>query len=241
MAPAIADVLSLSRGAAAVPPQGGFRPLPVGYNDGTPMVSDKTLRSWIEQAVGGDLPAVQRLIMVHHARLRPIADQRLAPAMRAKVEPEDILQLVYADAVQHIREFEYRGADSFFHWLQRILESKLVDAHRFFHAAVRDVNREVPAAERPSMYESLAARAAVDSLTPSRIVARHEVDSLVAAALAGLSADYRRVLELRFLKGQSVAEVAGAMGRTPGAIQMLSARALRRLRESLSQLSRVEF
>jgi RNA polymerase sigma-70 factor (ECF subfamily) len=129
----------------------------------------------------------------------------------------------------------------FFHWLTRILESKLVDAHRFFHAAGRDVNREVPAAERPSAYESLAARVAADSLTPSRIVARHEVDSLVAAALAGLSANYRRVLELRFLKGHSVAEAAEMMGRTEGAIQMLSARALRRLRESLSQLSRVEF
>jgi DNA-directed RNA polymerase specialized sigma24 family protein len=92
------------------------------------MVSDKTLRSWIEQAVGGDLPAIQRLIMVHHARLRAIADQRLAPAMRSKLEPEDILQQVYADAVQHIREFEYRGADSFFHWLTRILESKLVSS-----------------------------------------------------------------------------------------------------------------
>ena len=204
------------------------------------MVSDETTRSWINQAAGGDLLAIQRLIMAHHSRLRAIADQRLAAPMRTKLEPDDVLQQVYADVIQHVGEFQYRGADSFFHWLTRILESKLIDAHRFFHAAARDVDREVPPAERPSGCESLAARAALDSLTPSRILAREEVDSLVMAALAGLSADHRRVLELRFLKGHPLTEVSELMGRSPAAVQMLCARALRRLRQSLSQLSRTE-
>ena len=204
------------------------------------MASDETTRSWINQAAGGDVLAVQKLIMVHHGRLRALADERMAAPMRAKLEPDDVLQQVYADVVQHMAEFEYRGSDSFFTWLVRILESKLIDAHRFFHAAARDLDREVPAAERPSGCESLAAHAALDSVTPSRIIARDEVDALVMAALAGLSADHRRVLELRFLKGHPVSEVSELMGRSPAAVQMLSARALRRLRQSLSQLSRAE-
>ena len=203
------------------------------------MVSEQTLRAWIEKAVDGDVPAIQRLIMVHHGRLRPIADQRISREMRAKLEPEDLLQQVYADAVQHISQFEYRGPDSFFHWMARILESRLIDAHRFFHAAVRDVDREVPAADRPSVYEVLVARVAADTPTPSRVLARDEAESLVMAALAGLSADYRQVLELRFLKELSVGEAAETMGRSPGAIQMLTARALRRLRESLRELSQI--
>ncbi len=204
------------------------------------MVSDRTVRTWVSQAVRGDPLAVQKLIMVHHSRLRAIADQRLSPTMRPKIEPEDILQQVYADAVQHIREFEDQGSGAFFGWLTRILESKLVDAHRFYHAAVRDIKREAPAAERPSEFESLAARVALDSLTPSRIVARCESESLLMAAMSGLSSDHRRVLELRFLKGLTLAGASSLMDRSPAAVQMLSARALRRLRQSLVQLSRAE-
>lgn len=204
------------------------------------MVYDQTTRAWTTRAVSGDGLAVQKLIMVHHQRLRAIACQRIGPRMRAKIEPEDILQQVYADVIQHIREFKDYGKGAFFQWLTRIMDSKLVDAHRFYHAAARDIGREVKPADKSSARESLAIRAALDSVTPSRIFARLEVKSLLRAALAGLSSDHRRVLELRFLKGLPSASVAELMGRSQAAVQMLCARALRQLRKALSQLSRVE-
>jgi RNA polymerase sigma factor (sigma-70 family) len=77
----------------------------------------------------------------------------------------------------------------------------------------------------------------VDSVTPSRVVARKESEALLHAALAGLPEDHRRVLELRFLKGLSLVNAAREMARTPAAIQMLSARALRELRRALRNLS----
>lgn len=45
--------------------------------------------------------------------------------------------------------------------------------------------------------------------------------------LAALPADYREVLELRFLKGASIKEAALAMGRTTGAVKVMQLRALR--------------
>jgi RNA polymerase sigma-70 factor (ECF subfamily) len=45
--------------------------------------------------------------------------------------------------------------------------------------------------------------------------------------LGALPANYRQVLELRFLRGYSLRETAEAMGNTVGAIKVMQLRALR--------------
>jgi RNA polymerase sigma factor (sigma-70 family) len=60
-----------------------------------------------------------------------------------------------------------------------------------------------------------------------------ESDNLQRAnrLLAGLSEHYRQVLELRFLRGCSIAETAAALGITSGNVKVLQYRALRRAAE----------
>ena len=53
---------------------------------------------------------------------------------------------------------------------------------------------------------------------------------VLADALAELSADYREVIVLRTLEGRGWDEVAQAMGRSPDAVRVLWARALKKLR-----------
>ncbi len=197
-------------------------------------------RDWIDQAVKGDRLAAQKLIVLHHPRLRRLAARRWPAELRGKLEPEDILQQVYVDVVQRITEFRNAGNDSFFHWLVRILDSRLIDARRYLRAAARNPAREASARESQSSYPALVARAALDSLTPSRVVRRREGASLLMAALAGLSPDHRQVLELRFLQGHSLVDVAKVMQRSPAAAQMLCARALRQLRTAVRSLSAFE-
>ena len=201
------------------------------------MSDDSAIRTWLAQAASGDPLAVQKLILIHHSRLRAVAAQRIAPGLRGKLEPEDVLQQVYVDVVRRIGEFEYRGPESFLHWLKGILEAKLIDLHRHHHAAARDMRREVAPGDRPSGYEALAAHAAIDSMTPSRVVARAEAESLLMAALAGLSEDHRRVLELRYLRGCRLTDIAATMNRSPAAVQMLCGRAMRELRAAIQQIS----
>ena len=50
---------------------------------------------------------------------------------------------------------------------------------------------------------------------------------LAAELLAGLQPNYRRVLELRFLRGYSLREVAAEMGMTTGNVKVVQLRALR--------------
>ncbi|HVA20985.1 MAG TPA: sigma-70 family RNA polymerase sigma factor [Candidatus Micrarchaeia archaeon] len=59
-------------------------------------------------------------------------------------------------------------------------------------------------------------------------VADGALDNRIAAVLAGLPANYRRVLELRFLEGCSVRETAERMGLRAGNVRVLQLRALRR-------------
>jgi RNA polymerase sigma-70 factor (ECF subfamily) len=203
------------------------------------MTDEATIQIWLAQAAAGDALAVQKLILLHHGRLRAAAIRRMGAELRGKIEPEDLLQQVYVDVVRRMGEFEYRGPGSFHHWLKGILEAKLIDFHRHYHAAARDVAREVTAGQPASGYEALAAHAAVDSVTPSRVVRREEAESLLMAALAGLPDDHRRVLELRYLKGQRLADVAVIMHRSPAAAQMLCARAMRQLRKAIQRISAI--
>jgi RNA polymerase sigma factor (sigma-70 family) len=74
--------------------------------------------------------------------------------------------------------------------------------------------------------------------TPSRDAAQKESQQALAAALAQLPAPYAEVVRLHGLEGRPVAEVAAMLGRSPGAVCMLRARALDRLRELLGSESR---
>ena len=55
-----------------------------------------------------------------------------------------------------------------------------------------------------------------------------EAAAWVAHILDGLTSSQRRVLELRFLRGYSLREVAGEMGQSVGSIKVLQLRALRK-------------
>lgn len=54
-----------------------------------------------------------------------------------------------------------------------------------------------------------------------------EANRLAQQILAGLPENYRRVLELRFLRGYSIREVAAEIRATPGSVKVMQLRALR--------------
>ena len=63
---------------------------------------------------------------------------------------------------------------------------------------------------------------------PSELVPSAVSAAEVARVLAALSPAHRRLLELRFLRGCSLAEVAREMGKTVGSVKVMQLRALRR-------------
>jgi RNA polymerase sigma-70 factor (ECF subfamily) len=159
-------------------------------------------------------------------------------AMRSKFSPDDILQEVYLDVFQQISRFEYRGPGSFINWIFTILDRKIAATWRAAHTKVRDMDREVSFRPKPdeSSYWSLLDQVYADSATPSRAIRREEAFTTLVACLSDLSENHRQVIQLRFLEGAAVSEVAKRLGRSEGAVVALTKRALVALRESMDNM-----
>ena len=157
------------------------------------------------------------------------------PTMRSKIEPEDILQQVYLETFRAIGQFDYQGKDSFLRWMYAILDRKLIDEHRAMRAERRDVRREVkptgPTTGQHTTYVDLMARVMAEGSTPSQVVRKDEAIGVLSACVATLPEHYREVIQMRFIEGLPVADVARRLNRSIGSIHMLCHRALRQLRE----------
>jgi RNA polymerase sigma-70 factor (ECF subfamily) len=193
----------------------------------------------IKKARRGDEEAVRRLLILYHPRLKARLIRQMDPTMRSKLEPEDILQQVYLETFRAIGQFDYQGKDSFLRWMYAILDRKLIDEHRAMRAERRDVRREVkPTAStgQHTTYIDLLARVMSEGNSPSQVVRKDEALGVLSACVATLPEHYREVIQMRFIEGLAVADVARRLGRSIGSIHMLCHRALKQLREQAEQL-----
>lgn len=208
------------------------------------MAENTQAQIWLNEARQGDLPALSKLLTMFHPALRAHLEARMDQALRARLEPEDILQQVYLAAYQNIGRFEDRGPDSFVNWMLTIVDSKLADIRRALHRQRRDIARERPpqvggATESCfNLIEQLYAH----SRTPSRVIRREEAVGALLASISRLTDAHRQVIQLRFLEGRSVRDVAERMGRTETAVANLTQRALvelRKLMDGLGEFTRI--
>ena len=190
-------------------------------------------------AAAGDADAAQRLFVTHHERLMGLAVRRIGADWRGKIEAEDVLQDAYAAAWGTIGKFEYRGEDSFFHWMARIVDERFLDRVRGLRRKKRDAAREAGrGAAGVSKAETLLGRLAADETGVSRVARKRDAGAAVMAALATLPEDYRKVVERVYLDQAPMAEVAAEMGRSEDAVRRMAGRAVAALREGLGRASR---
>jgi RNA polymerase sigma-70 factor (ECF subfamily) len=192
---------------------------------------------WITAAKRGDRWAVAKLFTLCDRRLRARAEARMYAALKVKRSPEDILQETYLEVVQRIDRFQGRDLGTFVNWVCAILDHKLMAARRAAHCQARDIKREVSMGMTAAdSYWDLLDNLLVESGTPSRVVRRQEAMEAMLASLSDLSEAQRQVIELRFLEGLSVGEVAGRLNKSEAAVVALTKRALKALRESMDRL-----
>ncbi len=196
------------------------------------------IQSWIDAAQQGDALAVAKLLATYHPILRKRVDSRMDHSLRTRYEPEDILQQTYLQVLKEMDHFESRGPNSFLNWVFTILDRKLIDTRRAAHRQGRAVSRETPAAvPGPSQsYMDLLDCVYADSDSPSRVVRRDEAVGAMLACIGGLSEVHRQVLQLRFLQGLSVADVARHLDKTEGAVVALTKRALDALHKAMDSM-----
>jgi RNA polymerase sigma-70 factor (ECF subfamily) len=190
----------------------------------------------LAKAIDGDRAALAQIL----ASSGPVVRSRIAPKIgapwQAMIEPDDVMQVTYLEAFLRIERFTDRGPGSFVAWLTQIAENNLRDAIKELERMKRPSPRKQV---RPSggadgdSYMALVEILGVTITTPSVHAARGEVQNALDAALKKLPPDYERVIHYYDLQGLAAAQVGEKLGKSPGAVYMLLARAHDRLKDVL--------
>jgi len=173
----------------------------------------------------GDEAALRPLFDRYEGLLRSRLARRIPPDLTRKFAVEDILQETYLTAFIRIGDFESRGDGAFGAWLTKIALNKLREEIRRFRATRRRGERqEVTKGARPDTVYFQG-----QDPSPSQFAMGRELELRLEAAMATLSEDYRRALELVQAKRRTLREAAEEMGRSHEAMKKLYARAVAKL------------
>jgi len=168
----------------------------------------------------GDTGAWDDLYLRYRDRLLLSIRCRLGPALRARLESEDILQSVFKDVLKDLESFAPQHGAALNHFLHTCVLNKIRNKADYFGARKR--SGEVP------LSDSLIA--ALPN-APEQVPQYHDAPRYAAleSALARLPDEMREIVLLRRVEGLSNREVADLLGRSPEAASKAYNRALARL------------
>jgi RNA polymerase sigma-70 factor (ECF subfamily) len=187
----------------------------------------------------GDAQALAELFSQHRERLWRMVSFRMDRRLAGRVDPDDVLQEAYLAAVQRLVHYASGAPASPFAWLRTVVLQTMVDVHRRHKGAqMRDVGREVAVsgyAYPQATSASLALQLAGQMTSPSQAAARAETLAAVEQAIGSMDPLDQEVLALRHFEELTNGEVAEVLGIQPKAASIRYVRAVRRLKEILSQ------
>lgn len=190
------------------------------------MDSEDQIRDLLKLAQSGDQAALGELLEKYRGHLRHLAENLLDDRAAGRLDASDIVQQTCLSVHKQIAEFEGKDAAQFAAWIRQIHERNVRNAVRDqLHAGKRAINREVRLAERDVH--------AAGQSSPSQQVVRNEESERLARAIVQLPEDEQEVLRRRYLEGQSLVEVASAMGLTKDALVWLMKRAMKNVKQHL--------
>lgn len=157
------------------------------------------------------------------------------PLLRPYVCPDDLLQEISLSAFRTLESFRCVSESSFDRWLTIITKNKMADALRTARTKHRlGRQADAPAVEILSeSYLDFFDILAAPQLTPSGENAIKEAVAAIRCGLRRLPDDHRRVLEMYYLDGKPISEIASTMRKTNRAVEGLVHRGLRQMRRQL--------
>jgi RNA polymerase sigma-70 factor, ECF subfamily len=198
------------------------------------------LTKLIQRAAGGDEPAAQELFARHRERLKRMVHLRLSRRLQGRVDDSDVLQETFLDVARRLPEYTADPKLPFYLWLRHMAGLKLAEIHRrHLGTQLRDADREVTLhrgglPEADSM--SLAAHLLGQLTTPSQAAIKAETRLIVQDALNNMDPTDREVLALKHFEQLSTSEIAEVLGMSKAGAGSRYLRAIKRLKEILSQI-----
>jgi len=165
--------------------------------------------------------------------LRLLARLQLDPRLRGALDPSDVVQQTLLKAHENLDGFRGKTDAELQAWLRAILAQQFaLIARKRGRQKVRTHSLEAALEQSSARLESLVAS---EQFSPSQEAMRTERLVELAMALGGLPEDQRTALELRYLRGLSVAAVGEHMGRTTVSVTGLLYRGTRALRQRMNE------
>ncbi len=179
--------------------------------------ADRRRTAWMAAAQAGDRAAYAALLRDCVPVVQAVARRQGVPPSRVDDVVQDVLLTVHR--VRHA----YDPARPFTPWLRVIAQRRTVDLLR------RHGRQGARESHAPLAYEGSPDPAA----GPERNLEQARQADALRAAIAALPAGQRQAVEQLGLQERTLAEAAGATGRTTGALKVNLHRALKALRASL--------
>ena len=185
--------------------------------------------------IRGDRQALAELFSLYRPRLWRMVNFRLHPQLQGRVDPDDVLQDAWLNALDRVGYFLRDASHSSFIWFRMIVDQTLVELQRrHLGAQKRSASRESSLDARwgsDSTSASLAFHLSGSLTSPSSALGRVELAKQLDVALQGLSDTDREVLALRHFEELSNAETARVLGMSEQAASARYIRALARLKQ----------
>ena len=176
----------------------------------------------------------------HRGRLRLMVGLRLDHRLQGRVDPSDVLQEAYLEAMDRLPQYLQERPMPLFLWLRFLTAQRLQILHRrHLRTKSREAGREVSLSHKPLpavSSEALAARLIGRDSTPSEAAMRAETRAQLLAALDSLTPIDREILAMRHFEQLTNAETAQVLGLRESTASQRYARALLRLKDLLRTL-----
>jgi RNA polymerase sigma-70 factor, ECF subfamily len=187
----------------------------------------------------GDSRALDALLAKAGGRVMALIALRMSSRLKARLDPEDVLQEVYMEAVRSLGSFQDRGPGSFYAWFATLALRTLNDLEDHVRAERRDPAKEIRL-DRAAHDTTLAPRAdlaiAATQSSASSVVVRWEMFDSVRAAFELLSPTERDVIVMRYLQGLSSHETAKVLELDVERVYVALSRGLAKIRGVLGEL-----
>jgi RNA polymerase sigma factor (sigma-70 family) len=161
----------------------------------------------------GDPAVAEQIFRTYEPYLRMVVRRELGGALRRKFDSTDVVQSVWADVIEGVRDRGWRFADAAHlqAFLIRLARHRLIDLCRKHRHAVKHEER---LADHPSAREIAGA-----GPKPSELARRNELWDQI---LALCPPEHHELLRLK-LEGQSHAEIAAETGLHPNSVRRILA------------------
>jgi RNA polymerase sigma-70 factor (ECF subfamily) len=201
--------------------------------EGVVMSDDSSFDELVTRLRAGDNDAAAEVFNQYAQRLIALARTQLDSQIRQKEDPEDVVLSACKSFFlrQADGQIDLEDEDSLWRMLALITVRKCRNRVEYFHAACRDVQREVSGPSDPRA--SLQNRQAVaDDPTPSEAAILAET---MEELMRGVEEEHRDIISLH-LQGYTIAEISSQVGRAERTVRRILERTKKRMRRIQAEI-----